>query len=519
MTIVKQVFDLQHQWPVRRCRFWCHMLVENFPVINIPSWPISKEYSKLKDVMPLDAIWHPEEEQQLEWDESELAIYLNPTYGNDQRILQPDDQAPTMLHSWGHVNRSCPCGCRGAFSDARLRSGGARGFGLLFACTGCDRHLHPAEGALLCTVPPDFQFPMPVRSALSLLGQIAAPLQVLWVQSHILVGLQQFAWGWTGIDPSKCIHIFKQYLVQHSMRKWVTPCMYLLREIHVHVDGEDQIMAITLNRPTTVRDLAMAEKALRGWGHYAIVTHQGQRIPLDSMLQPNILYQIQLRQSAQVKPFNPLREVLGGGFHHASQGLGDRIIWTFMKALVTHKAQQSHMPAPWIIYPFRTASILQRQLPVEVQQSWTENYQGSNGQIFVICEIYDYWILLLGQKQQQSDGLSWTLHDGLRQGHLLMVLAEVAQKIGNALDLDFAGIQMGHGLCQTQESTCGTIALVQMALDLRLIAVDDTHDVLQLHCWLRAQQQLCHIIAAGPDDAQKHLAEMIATKGVPQQDR
>jgi hypothetical protein len=237
------------------------------------------------------------------------------------------------------------------------------------------------------------------------------------------------------------------------------------------------------------------------------------------MLQPNILYQIQLRQSAQVKPFNPLREVLGGGFHHASQRLGDRIIWTFMKALVTHKAQQSHMPAPWIIYPFRTASILQRQLPVEVQQSWTENYQGSNGQIFVICEIYDYWILLLGQKQQQSDGLSWTLHDGLRQGHLLMVLAEVAQKIGNALDLDFAGIQMGHGLCQTQESTCGTIALVQMALDLRLIAVDDTHDVLQLHCWLRAQQQLCHIIAAGPDDAQKHLAEMIATKGVPQQDR
>lgn len=99
-----------------------------------------------------------------------------------------------------------------------------------------------------------------------------------------------------------------------------------------------------------------------------------------------------------------------------------------MKALVTHKAQQSHMPAPWIIYPFRTVSILQRQLPVEVQQSWTENYQRSNGQIFVICEIYDHWILLLGQKQQQSDGLSWTFHDGLRQGHLLMVLAEVAQK-------------------------------------------------------------------------------------------
>ena len=38
--------------------------------------------------MPLDAIWSEIHEQQLEWDPSELAIYLDPSFGSDQRLLQ-----------------------------------------------------------------------------------------------------------------------------------------------------------------------------------------------------------------------------------------------------------------------------------------------------------------------------------------------------------------------------------------------------------------------------------------------
>ena len=37
-----------------------------------------------------------------------MAIYMDPTYGDDQRILQPEGKAPTFLHSWGNVNRPCP---------------------------------------------------------------------------------------------------------------------------------------------------------------------------------------------------------------------------------------------------------------------------------------------------------------------------------------------------------------------------------------------------------------------------
>ena len=85
---------------------------------------------------PLDAIWDALDEQQLEWDPSELAIYMDPSFGDDLRLLHENAKAPTVLHSWGHINRPCPCGCRSAFSLTRLRNGGARGFGLISSISG-----------------------------------------------------------------------------------------------------------------------------------------------------------------------------------------------------------------------------------------------------------------------------------------------------------------------------------------------------------------------------------------------
>ena len=85
---------------------------------------------------------------------------------------------------------------------------------MVSALTGHCRHLHPAEGALLCTVPLGYHFPMPVRSALSRLGQIAAPMQVLWVQAQIVAGLQIHFWGSTGLDPMTCIQVLQDQLTR-----------------------------------------------------------------------------------------------------------------------------------------------------------------------------------------------------------------------------------------------------------------------------------------------------------------
>eukprot|EP00435_Cladocopium_sp_Y103_P069984 s884_g34.t1 len=84
MTVVKLIFDLQDQWPVRRNRFWCHLLRKDIPCIQIPRWPISSDFQTLGDIMPLDAIWSPQDEAQLEWNPSELALYLDSSFGTDQ---------------------------------------------------------------------------------------------------------------------------------------------------------------------------------------------------------------------------------------------------------------------------------------------------------------------------------------------------------------------------------------------------------------------------------------------------
>eukprot|EP00435_Cladocopium_sp_Y103_P025045 s2451_g6.t1 len=258
MHITQLIFDLQDQWPVRRNRFWCRLARNDLPHISIPRWPTSQRLRALNTIMPLDAMWNDLAEQELAWDPSELAINLDPSFGDDQRLLQADEKSPTVLHSWGHINRPCPCGCRSAFSVERLRSGGARGFGLISSKTGNYRHLHHEEGAMLCTVPPSSAFPMPPRAALSLLGQIAAPLQVLCVQHHILASLQQHFWGWTDISPMRAIELLQEGLVAHSFMQWIT------RQISIHLDDHSIHHEITINTPVTVGELMRAEKSLAG---------------------------------------------------------------------------------------------------------------------------------------------------------------------------------------------------------------------------------------------------------------
>ena len=312
MNVHKLTFDLKDQWPVRRDRFWCHLTCKTLPNVTIPRWPTTQDFRCLKDIMPLDACWDADSEHQLTWDPSELALYLDPCFGRDQRVLGPDDQAPTVLHSWGHVNRPCPCGCRQAFSLARLRQGGARGFGLISAVTGQHRHLHHQEGAMLCTVPPTFHFPMPPRAALSLLGQIAAPLQVLWIQAHILAGYQLHHWGYTNIDPELAIKAFQCGLKAFAFNRWITSSHSLPRDIQLYVEGTNKFHHIKIDSPTTVAQLITAEKNLAGWGHYIVVTQDGHRLHPQDLLQPGVSYCIHIQLSKQARPY-PLERPLTGG--------------------------------------------------------------------------------------------------------------------------------------------------------------------------------------------------------------
>ena len=237
MTLSKIVFDLRSQWPVRRCRFWCLMLDADLPPLHLQACLPACICTTLGDVMPFDALWPDEHELDLLWTDQECALFFDPRYGSDLRVLQHSHQAPTMLHSWANLLQACPCGCRTRpFTHHRLLQGGARGFGLISAKTMKIRHLHPEEGALLCTVPLNYTYLGSARDALCLLGQIAAPLQVLWLQSQLMAHLQTNFWLSSSINALEMVQQYKYSLLQQRAQTWVLQCMSMPRTIHLQMD-------------------------------------------------------------------------------------------------------------------------------------------------------------------------------------------------------------------------------------------------------------------------------------------
>ena len=516
MSLYKFTFDLQGQWPARRDRFWCHLIHKSLPSISIPRWPTTSEFCCLKDIMPLDAYWNDDEEAQLAWDPSELALYLDPSFGCDRRVLGPDDQAPTVLHSWGHVNRACPCGCRQAFSMMRLRRGGARGFGLISSKTGRHRHLHHQEGAMLCTVPPTYQFPMPPRAALSLLGQIAAPLQVLWVQAHILAALQEHHWGYTNIDPEQAIRALQHGLKHYAATRWITPSHHVPREIQLHIVDTNILHTIKIESPMTVGHLLKAEKALAGWRQYATLTHDGQRLHPHDLLQTGILYQLQIHTSIQARPFPLSTNLSGGGDVEAHMQLGDRLLWTFMQAMINEVSAHTQEGGHFSLYPFSANQFLRMTLPQQVAKSWQQRRQRESGDVHIIVELHGHWLYLHGLWTSSLRGLSWTLYDGLRMGQAIPWMLQVTQKLTQALDSNFLGLHQGHSLPQQHNMTCGTLALLHMAQTLGMLSAATDDQILQLHFWLLSQQTSpSEIMAGGNDDTHRQLAQLLTIKGVP----
>lgn len=182
----------------------------------------------------------------------------------------------------------------------RLRQGGARGFGLTSASTGLARHLHPEEACLICTVPLNFIFNMDHRAALCLLGQIAAPVQVVWIQAQFLQAMSLIGGKEIKVDPHECVLHFQQMLLKQVRQRWVTARMYLPRTLSIVQD--DQVREILVNQPLRARDLLHAERQLQGWGQYPILQQGADRVPLDSLLQVDQLYELELRTPKQLRP-------------------------------------------------------------------------------------------------------------------------------------------------------------------------------------------------------------------------
>ena len=83
------------------------------------------------------------------------------------------------------------------------------------------------------------------------------------------------------------------------------------------------------------------------------------------MLLPNITYTVKHCVSKQVRPFPAVLPIFGGGPAGGAEHeqLGDRLIWTFMQAMISQSVAVQSNPRPFVLYPFRALDFLMKQIP------------------------------------------------------------------------------------------------------------------------------------------------------------
>ena len=241
----QDVLHLQHVWVSRRTRWWA---ILSHPAIGVIRWEAMPQASP----KPLIAHLLPEflqcegaDLEQLKLDLYELGKFAEA--GFDQNEICFQGQMATSLHSCGNSLMACPCGCRKyALSEDRLSKGGLHGLLVRLNETVHHRgqvwhqyrHIHPAELSLLNGNLADFSWGSERRTTLSGLGQMASPIQSLWLGAHIMQHLAtKFSWDMPP-TPLKQLSVYMKKLLDSRDRVFgtqQTPCMQFFQAM---IDNE-----------------------------------------------------------------------------------------------------------------------------------------------------------------------------------------------------------------------------------------------------------------------------------------
>ena len=195
--IHQQILELHHCWPAKRNRWWGIVSMPQLEVKDIPPMPTLEFdptyfhlFPKLKPMTEFEA-------KELALDLYELGKFNSQPKGIKASTVDYYKALPTATHSWGSQLTPCACGCRqSGFRDERIAAKGL--YGQLVPTEGMSgavthrfnnmRHLHAQEVALANGL-----LPSHIRSdagvqrlLLAAVGQLASPLQSLWVYSNMV---------------------------------------------------------------------------------------------------------------------------------------------------------------------------------------------------------------------------------------------------------------------------------------------------------------------------------------------
>lgn len=212
-------------WPCRRQRAWWLLVAPELGAIDLNVWECLKNISQVQQVIPRILPWAIEDEDNLTLDQEEMQAFGVHEGTHGRYLLNGKGHAPCALHAWGNQLRPCPCECRAyPLSSSRLESKGLHGCLVRSAETperGSQiRHLHPNEAMALNTMDPILDFGCPARLTLSAVGQLAAPVQALWVISHFIERIEKMMTGSSKQTPFAQIQAYRSWVLMRCRQVW-----------------------------------------------------------------------------------------------------------------------------------------------------------------------------------------------------------------------------------------------------------------------------------------------------------
>ena len=296
------VLELSDQWPMSRSRWWTVMMPKEWNRFTLRSWQALHPKPTVSSILPAWGNWPLHQEQDLLPDQIEFHDYLDKRLGKDKRLIESCDVCPVLLHSYGSVHRSCPCGCRSMpLSRETLQASGLRGFFVRSRVTNMPRFLHPTEAAVLMTIAPSMNFESSARDALCLVGNAAPPLQCLWVLSHLLVGVARHIPQIGFIKPEQVMNSYKREL-ERQVQDHFPDQHQPLQKLELNGD-DDTKLQIWCHGSNTVASLLSAEHITLDWGH-SLVLREGE------LLLPPDLALTQLSECTASLEHRPKRQCL-----------------------------------------------------------------------------------------------------------------------------------------------------------------------------------------------------------------
>ena len=215
----QHVFHLHKSWPARRERWWTVLAHPAMFLTQVPDMPSHRFEPGLLHLIS-GVLELPENElSQLRLSPKELCGFHAARGGVRSNLLDLLRAMPTATHSWGSQLVGCECECRSdGFSEIRLKERGLYGALVTLqthTSIGGDqvqdlRHLHPIEVALANGMNPQILTQEPrfaLRLELAGVGQLASPLQGVWVMSNILFQAAQQDLIQCEVNPR---HVFAQ---------------------------------------------------------------------------------------------------------------------------------------------------------------------------------------------------------------------------------------------------------------------------------------------------------------------